>query len=155
MVFDKKSLKLVQNHLSNYKKQVKTNDSYSPWTENLYGVPQGSILGPLLVNILFLGDYKIGNYAEDTTPYSAQRNRQFVIKELEKSSAIFFKWLGHNFMKINTDTSPLLLSGNIKLTSNIDNNLVESEMKQEFLEITVNSNLTFEEHVNNICKKRS
>ena len=53
----------------------------------------------------FLKDYEIANYADDTTPYSAQRNHQFVIEELEKSSAILFKWLGNNFMKVNTDKS--------------------------------------------------
>ena len=103
----------------------------------------------------FLGDYEIANYADDTTPYSAQRNHQFVIEELEKSSAILFKWLGNNFMKVNTDKSHLLLSGNTKLASNIDNNTIESEMKQELLGIIIDSKLSFEEHVHNICKKAS
>ena len=58
-------------------------------------------------------------------------------------------------MKVNTDKSHLLLSGNTKLTSNIDNNITESEMKQKLLGITIDSNLSFEEHVNNICKKAS
>ena len=90
---------------------MEINDSYSSWKEILYGVPQGSILGPLLFSICicdmfyFLEDYEIANYADDTTPYSAQRNHQFVIEELEKSSAILFKWLGNNFMKVNTDKS--------------------------------------------------
>ena len=159
--FDKMSLKLVRIYLSNRKQRVKINDSYSSWREILYGVPQSSILGPLLSNIFicdmfyFLEDYEIANYADDTTPYSAQRNHQFVIEELEKSSAILFKWLGNNFMKVNTDKSHLLLSGNTKLASNIDNNTIESEMKQELLGITIDPNLSFEEHVNNICKKAS
>ena len=99
--FDKKSLKLVHNSLSNRKQRVKINDSYSSWREILYGVPQGSILGPLLFSIFicdmvyFLNDYEIANYADDTTPCSAQRNHQFVIQGLEKSSAILLKWLGN------------------------------------------------------------
>ena len=58
-------------------------------------------------------------------------------------------------MKVNTDKSHLLLSGNTKLASNIDNKTAESEMKQEPLGITIDSKLSFEEHVNNICKKAS
>ena len=58
-------------------------------------------------------------------------------------------------MKVNTDKSHLLLSGNTNLAFNIDNNTVESEMKQELLGLTIDSNLSFEEHVNNICKKAS
>ena len=51
--------------------------------------------------------------------------------------------------------SYLLLSGNMKLTSNIDNNIIESKVKQELLGITIDSVLSFEEHINNICKKAS
>ena len=58
-------------------------------------------------------------------------------------------------MKVNTDKSHLLLSGNTKLISNIDNNLIESEKEQVLLGITIDSNLYFEEHINNLCNKAS
>ena len=86
----------------------------------------------------FLENYEIANYVDDTTPHSSQRNHQFVIEELEKYSAILFKWLGNNFMKVNIDKSHLLISGHTKLTYNN--------------KITIDSNLSFGEHVNNICK---
>ena len=103
----------------------------------------------------FLEDYEIANYAVDSTPFSAQCSHQAVIEDLEKSSAILFNWLKSNYMKVNTDKSNLLLSGNIKLTSDIDNNIIESEEKQELLGVIIDSRLTFEEHVNNLCKKAS
>ena len=134
--FDKKSLKLIYSYLSNRKQRVKINDSYSSWGEILFGVPQGSILGPLLFNIFvcdmfyFPEDYGIANYADDSTPYSAKTNHKLVIEELEKSCSILFKWLQTNHMKVNTDKSHLLLSGNTQLISNIDNNLITSEKEQ-------------------------
>ena len=162
--FDKKSLKLVYSYLSNRKQRVKINDTYSSLGEILFGVPQGSILGALLFNIFicdmfyFLEDYGIDNYADDSTPYSAKSNHKLVIEELEKSSPILFKWLQTIYMKVNTDKSHMLLSGNTKLISSIDNNLTESEkvlLGKVLLGITIDSNLSFEEHINNLCKKAS
>ena len=49
------ALRLVHNYLKNRKQRTKTNSEYSYWEEILFGVPQGSIVGPLLFNI-FLCD---------------------------------------------------------------------------------------------------
>ena len=58
-------------------------------------------------------------------------------------------------MKTNTDKSHLLLSGNSNLTANIDGNVIESEGNQVLLGITIDSNLSFNTHINNLCKKAS
>ena len=62
---DKKSLKYIFDYLSNRKQRVRINNSFSSWKEIVYGVPQGSILGPLFFNIfmcdlfLFIKDFDI------------------------------------------------------------------------------------------------
>ena len=158
---DKKSLRLVNNYLSNRNQRVKINNSFSSWGKILFGVPQGSILGPLLFNIFicdmfyFLEDYNIANYADDSTPYSAKDNNELVIIDLEKSSAILFKWLKENSMKANSDKSHLLMSVNKTNVAKIDGHCIESEDEQELLGILIDSNLTFENHINNLCKKAS
>ena len=103
----------------------------------------------------FMEDYEIANYADDSTPFSTKPDHKSVVQELEVSSSILFTWLRNNYMKANTDKSHLLLSGNSNLTANIDGNVIESEGNQVLLGITVNSNLSFNKHINNLCKKAS
>ena len=56
-------------------------------------------------------------------------------------------------MKVNTGKSHLLLSGNSRATTTIDNSHIESEDEQVLLGVTIDSSLTFENHINSICKK--
>ena len=56
---DIKSLKLMFSYLTNRKQRVKINGTYSSWSEILFGVPQGSILGPLrLITLIAQKQYK-------------------------------------------------------------------------------------------------
>ena len=102
----------------------------------------------------FLEDYDIASYADDSTPYNVDKNVEFVVNNLEYLSSILFKWLTDN-MKVNTGKSHLLVSENVRATAKIESNYIESEKEQVLLSITIDSNLTFGNHLNNICKKVS
>ena len=103
----------------------------------------------------FLEDFDIASYAEDSTPHNADKNIEFVVNNLGQSSSILFKWLNYNYVKVNSDKSHLLVSGNVRATAKIDNNYIESEQEQMLLGIMIDSKLTFENHVNNIYKRAS
>ena len=58
------ALRLVQNYLSNCKQRTKINSDFSSREEILFGVPQGSILRPLLLNIILCDLFFIMNVTD-------------------------------------------------------------------------------------------
>ena len=96
---DHGSLSFIHSYLSHRKQRTKVNSSYSDFAEIIFGVPQGSILGPLLFNIyicdLFFEDINldVANYADDTTPYSSGSDLNTILNNLQKGVEKIFEWL--------------------------------------------------------------
>ena len=114
--FSLTALQLVHNYLSNRKQQAKINSSDSSLLEVIFGVSQGSILGPLLFDIFLINlffiieDTDITSYADDNTPCISADNICVVIKSSEKASEILCIWFNDNLMKINADKCHLLVN---------------------------------------------
>ena len=68
------------------------------WEEIVFGIPQGSMLGPLLFNIFLcelffiMKETDFLSYADDNTPYRTADTVHEVIKLLERDSMMLFKW---------------------------------------------------------------
>ena len=123
--FSLNALRLVHSYLINRKQRTTINTKYSSWEEILFGVPQGSILGPLLFNIFLcdvffiMNETEIASYADDNTPYTSCQNIDNVIRTLENDSVRLFKWFSNNQMKANKDKCHLLLSNKQGVTMKI------------------------------------
>ena len=160
--FDLESVRLMYDYLRNRKQRVRIDHVYSSWEEILFGVPQGSILGPLLFNIFvcdlfdFLDEnIDVASYADDNTPYVTAENQKTIIETLEKTSLDMFSWFSNNGMKANPDKCHLLLSGKENCVANIDNHVIESSKQQKLLGILLDNELRFDKHVDNLCNKAS
>ena len=101
------ALKFVYNYLKERKQRTKLSGSYSTWKELKFGVPQGSILGPLLFNIFindifyFINKTKITNYADDNAIYSLDDNLTDLLNILQAETNLVLKWFRLNGMKSN------------------------------------------------------
>ena len=116
--FSLPTLNLIQNYLANRKRRTKINDSYSPWSDILFGVPQGSILGSLLFQYIFkysvhllliVKDVNIASHANGIL-YDWCDNIEEIIWSLQSSSKKFFQWLSDNQIKSIIEKCHLIMS---------------------------------------------
>ena len=84
------ALRLIYSYLSNRKQRTKVNLPYSPREDILFGVPQRSILGPLLFNIFLcdlffiINETDFASYADDNTSYRTANTVDEVIQSVER-----------------------------------------------------------------------
>ena len=116
-------------------------------------MPQGSILGPILFNIilsdlfLIVGDINIANYADDKTIYKEHENIDDLITSLQDAAAKLFKWFSDNQMKGNTDKCHLLLSKDESSEIHIGDSIIESRTCEKLLGIKIHSKFRFNDHI--------
>ena len=163
--FDKSALKFIYDYLKKRMQRTKVNGSYSTWRELLNGVPQGSILGPLLFNIFindvffFLKNTKIANFADDNTTYTVENDIMELLKTLESETFSVLNWFRINEMKPNQDKCHLLVADidHKYYYSNsyvyLENAFLESEDSVKLLGIKIDKNLNFKEHITSLLKE--
>ena len=154
------------SYLSNRKQFVYAENRKSSTRELSVGVPQGSLLGPLLFSI-YLNDLpnieingQIIFYADDCSiVYSADSYDELEMK-IENSLKNINDWMNKNHLTINIKKSNYMLidfSGrrNNDICVKIGNNLLQKVFEAKVLGILIDDRLSFKSHIEFVCKKLS
>ena len=142
---------------------MKLGRHYSEWADIVRGVPQGSILGPLLFNVFindifhFLDKSSLYNYADDNTLSYAHSNSDTLIYTLQQDCTSTLQWFNINQMKANPSKCQAIRFGK-RGTRDItnftfENTTIHCENSVVLLGIEIDHSLTFNTHIANICRK--
>lgn len=146
-------LALIESYLKNRRQYVHYNNANSKCEVIHYGVPQGSVLGPLLfivyINdvIEFMSPDKCILFADDTTLVCSDTDMNNLTQKVQSIENRAAQWFAANKLKLNHNKTQKLVFS----TKCSDN----KEDKVKLLGIVLDCKLKWTEHVNQVCSKLS
>ena len=157
---------LLENSLSDSFQRVILNGQFSSWKPILAGVPQGSILGPLLF-LIYINDLPNGLksnakvFGDDTSLFTLVKDKNKSTSILNNNLLLISKWAYNWKMLFNPDpTKPAqeVIFSKKKITQihpiiSLNNIQVERVHYQKYLGIFLNEKLNFKQHVDNAILK--
>ena len=163
-------LSFIKSYLSNREQVVAVADCKSDPSYLKFGVPQGSVLGPILFimytqplsNIISQSQINHVAFADDTQlyDYCCLPNVSSMLTKFEEGISHISSWMSANKLSLNpSKTEALLLSSPRNSVSDslpssiiVDGSIIEFSNSVKSLGVTLDSTLSMKDHVLNICK---
>ena len=160
---EQNSLNFIYSYLSNRKHRVRVGSCYSNWLPLLFGVPQGSILGPILFNVFvndlffFVNEDDLCNFADDNTLHKCASSLDEVIHALKLDLDHILAWYRDNSLVANPEKFQMLFPGtkNANIVLDVGQFLLNSSENVKLLGVTIDSGLSFYPYIQDICNKAS
>ena len=159
------ALEWFRSYLSDRKQYVSVNGSNSNLLSITCGVPQGSVLGPLLF-LIYINDLpnvskKLTFYlfADDTNIYYESKDLLNLIKIVNKELRLVKKWLDANKLSLNIDKTNYIIfhSSSVNVPSRSDIKIGKKHIKRvkfvKFLGLLLDEHLSWKYHLSELSKK--
>ena len=159
------ALILIKSYLSNRKQFVSFGDSISDLKDVTIGVPQGSVMGPLLF-LLYINDLPNATthlrpilFADDTTLHYGHKNHEILVRHMTHDLAQIHNWLIANYLTINIEKTYFMIftlrhQPQVNRIT-IHDKTIERQHKGKFLGVILDDTLSFKDHITQISKKLS
>lgn len=159
-------LDLLRNYLSNRTQRVVCNDKYSDLKNLQYGVPQGSILGPLLF-LVYINDITNASaefhytiYADDTNLLMGDSDIGVLHRKLTAELEAVNRWVKANRLKLNIAKTKCIFFQNRSLSKRLpeitlENKIINKVEHTKFLGVHIDKNLNWGYHIEDVCMKIS
>ena len=155
------TLSWFENYLSNREQYVVFQSSCSSKSKITCGVPQGSILGPLLFLVYVNDIIRVSPlltyilFADDTNIFFSLKNHQTLVTIMNSELSKISSWFKCNKLSLNIDKTNFIYfknahSRDIQCNLFIDRVPIVEKKSTKFLGVTIDSNLNWNEHIHNI-----
>ena len=160
--FHPSSIKLISSYLSDRIQCVKVNNTISNPLPVKAGVPQGSVLGPILFNMFINDITNIGScylFADDCIIEHVSETAENAILLTNRSISQYTDWYKSNLLQLNSNKTTVLLLSNRHTTAEglqpvlVNEHAVAFSDSIKYLGLTLDQSLNWNSHITNIKHK--